>query len=203
MRTSEWVVEGRDESAAELAPHVVSRVGTVLRNHCDRYDGVRVQNGNVVFGAAHQSHLVSVIIGPDQKSGRLAVRVLSNGNSSAKLAAAAFPMTTLVVLLLTVKAEIPGGALLGLVVGLLAGLVAAYATFTLTNRFGLGARGDRGRTAAIAQDVHRELQRSLSSLELELNSADVLLAGLDGNPLAGDSDDWRRIFDSAVSALAG
>lgn len=203
MRTSEWVVEGRDESPADLAPHVVSRVGTVLRNHCDRYDGVRVQNGNVVFGAAHQSHLVSVVIGPDQETGKLALRVLSNGNSAAKYAAGAFPLTTLIVLLATLKAEIPGGALMGLVVGLLAGALAAYATFTIAHRFSMGARGDSGRTAAIAEELRREIQGALSSLELELRATEVTLTGLDGPPTTGTTEDWRKIFDSAVSALAG
>jgi hypothetical protein len=175
----------------------------VLRNHCDRYDGVCVQNGNVIFGAAHQSHLVSVVVGPDQESGRLAIRVLSNGNSAAKYAAGAFPLTTLVVLLLTVKAQIPGGILLGLVVGLAAGMVAAFATFTLANRLGVGTRGDSVRTATLAQEIQHEVQQSLSSLDLELIPAEATFAGLDGNPSAVDAEDWRRIFDSAVSALAG
>ena len=203
MRTSEWILQGREESVEELAPHIVSRVGTVLRNHCDRYDGVAVKNGNVVFGAAHQSHLVSVIVGPDARSGRLGLRILSNGNAAAKVAAAALPLTTLLAVVGAAKANLPGGVLLGLVVGLLAGVVLAYGVFNVVTRLGFGARGDSGRTAAISQEIQRELQRSLSSLEVELTSGELELAGLDGKPTNEATEAWGKIFGQAVTALAG
>lgn len=203
MRKSEWILEGRDESVEELAPHIVSRVGTVLRNHCDRYDGVTVQRGNVVFGAAHESHLVSVVLGPDDGSGQLGLRILSNGNAAAKYAAAAFPITTLVAVVGAAKADLPGGALLGLIVGLLTSVVLAYAVFNVVTKLGWGARGDSGRTAAISQGIQRELERSLSSLEVEMKRAEVQLAGLDGNPTNESTEAWGKIFGQAVTALAG
>lgn len=203
MRTSEWKVRGRDEAAEELAPHIVSRVGTVMRTHCDRYDGVRVERGNVVFGGAHNSHLVSVVVGPDRRSGQIGIRVLSSGNAAAKAAAAAFPATTLLVLLGAWRAELPGGLLIGLVAGLLLGMVAAFATFLAVTRFGFGARGDSGRTAAIAQGLRGELQQALASLELELEPASLELGGLDGLAEDESTEAWAAIFRRAVSALAG
>jgi hypothetical protein len=203
MRKSEWILKGREESVEELAPHIVSRVGTVLRNHCDRYDGVTVRHGNVVFGAAHESHLVSVILGPDDHSGRLGIRILSHGNAAAKYAAAAFPLTMLVSVLGAAKSSVPGGALVGLFVGMVAGLVAAYGVFNLVNRLGVGARGDSGRTAAISQGLKREIQRSLSSLEMEMTPGPIGLAGLDGNPTNESTEAWGKIFGQAVTELAG
>lgn len=203
MRTSEWIVRGRDEPAAELAPHIVSRVGTVMRNHCDRYDGVRVERGAVIFGGAHRSHLISVVVGAHARSDQLGVRVLASGNAAAKAAAAAMPIATLLVVIAAWKTQAPGGLLIGLVVGLLAGVVASFATFQAVAKLGIGASGDSGRTAAIAQDLRRELAAALATLELELQPAELDFRGLD----EGAEDDsiaaWTRIFQSAVGALAG
>ena len=90
------------EDPADLVPHVVSRIGPALQTTVDRYDGARVHQGNIVFGAAHRSHLVSVVLGPDVDSGQLAVRLVVTGNVAARWAVLAFPA----VLLATICASV-------------------------------------------------------------------------------------------------
>ena len=199
----EWIVEGADgASAHDLARHVVSRVGTVVRNQFDRYDGVKVHHGNVVFGGAHESHLLSVICGRDEVSGRLAIRVQVQGNLGARWAVVVFPAVTLVTLITCAK--FVGGApglLGGLVLGLVLGALAGFATFSYASRLA-GARGDRGRMAGIAGTIHRALEQSLSSLDLRLTAADTRFNGFDGATETPDAA-WSRVLDDAVGALAG
>ena len=206
----EWVLvggpsaEGTKPTPEALAPHVVSRVGTILRNYCDRYDGVRLHDGSVVFGAAHESHLVSVICGRDENSGAVALRLQVHANRGARFAVIVFP----VVMLLTMLASGHGvgghaGVLGGMLMGIVLGVIASYAAFVLANRTTTRRGGaGRGRQVGVAARLIRPLRQSLYTLGLEMQPARLRFAGIDGDQEPVD-ETWRQALQDAVGTLAG
>lgn len=200
----EWAVRGHeDEEAGERARHVVGRVGTALRTHCDRFDGARVHNGSVVFGAAHAGHLLSAVVGRDARSGDLACRLTVTGNGGARWAAVVFPIAMFLTLI--ASAKIVGGApglLGGAALGLVVGAVAAFGAYTFAPRWGLD-RGGRGRAVAVAQTIEQALRPSLEHMGLELAASEALsFDGIDSGSSPPVAPEWKASLDAAVAALA-
>lgn len=199
----EWTVRGHEEAPIEdRVRHVVGRVGTVLRTHCDRFDGARVHQGNVVFGGAHESHLISAVVGRDTRSGALSVRVLVNGNGGARWAAITFPLVMFATLIASIK--VVGGApgvLGGAILGLVAGAVGAYIAYVWAPKLGFDG-GGRGRVVGVVGSVQNALKPSFEHMGLSLEAADtVVFEGVDQG--SGDaSPRWNSALREAVAALA-
>ncbi len=200
----EWKVSGHDEEPDDArVRHVVGRLGTVFRTQCDRYDGARVHHGTVVFGGTHEGHLISAVVGRDESTGALGVRLLVNGNGGARWAAIAFPLVMFGTLFVSAKTvEGAPGLLGGAALGLVLGALAAYGAYMLAPKLGLDS-GGRGRVIGVVTQLEKSMSVSVEHMGLHLQTADKLFfAGLDDDAKPPVSDAWKATLEQAVGALA-
>ncbi|MCB9507040.1 MAG: hypothetical protein H6698_07300 [Myxococcales bacterium] len=194
METLQWIVATTD---ADLARHLMSRLGTALRLECDRFDGARAVDGSVVFGGTFRGHLVSLAVGREPTGDRLAVRLGVSGNFGAKAAAVAFPATLLVALIAALRL---GGARLlvaGLVLGAALAALVSYGTFLLGARMERGAGS--GSAAAAAGSIGRALEQAAETLGVTLVPGPAQVAGIDGS--ARRDPEWSSLATSVVESL--